>query len=80
MQKNPMIILKKILNTEITVTVKNIFISGNIYKQMFKVNKPEIMNYLFTYNISQNFFQAEINLPNHFYLMTSFRINIKLRE
>ena len=52
MQENPIIILKKILNTEVTVTVENIFTSGNIYKQMFKINKPEIINYLFTYNVS----------------------------
>ena len=75
-----MIILKKILNTEITVTVKNIFTSGNIHKQIFKINKPEIINYLFTYNINQRFFQTEINLPNYFYSVANFRINIKLRE
>ena len=80
MQENPMIVLKKMLNTEIIVTIKNIFISGNIYKQIFKINKPEIINHLFTYNVSQEFFQAEINLPNYFYSVASPRTNIKLRE
>ena len=79
-QENLITVLKKILNTEITVTVKNIFISGNIHKQMFKINKPEIINHLFTHSVSQEFFQTEMNLPNHFYLIMNFKINIKLRE